>query len=181
MRILIAILLFSSTLYAQINSTNLSISGNLKILIGKETVISGKSVALQLSRVETSIDSSKYSIKSLTIKKEYKTIVNTINYRTITDSLGNFEFNALKEDTYTLYLDQDINSSGIVLPEQVIQLDNKSVGNLNLTGTLNCEMNNDLAILHIKEHKPGLVLIGGIAPVIYESDQKFEKSLLSNI
>lgn len=178
MRTLIIMLLFTITLYGQVNSNGLCISGKLNILIGKGSIIPAKSVTLSLNSVETAIDSSEYSIKSLTITRKYKTIITPINYNTITDSLGNFEFKGLKKGVYTLLLREESNFSGIIVPDSIIQLDNISVKNLDLIGTLECEFNNEVAVLHIKEDTPGLIVKGGIAPVIYESDQKFKKEFI---
>jgi hypothetical protein len=175
MRIFIIITFFSTSLYSQIKPNELSISGNLNIFIGKKLIQTKTPIELILINNETSIDSSEYSLQSLSIVKNYKTITTPTYYYTKTDSLGFYEFNSLKKGTYKLGLNKYANLSDISLEEFDVRLDSVSVKNFNLTGTIDCEINDVVAALHIKENKPKLILVSGISPIIYSTDNKFEK------
>jgi len=88
----------------------------------------------------------------------------------ITDSLGQFQIDSLPTGTYKL----SVQGFGYQQTDTIINI-TKSINNLDLLIIAECEINKDIAQKDIKKNKPRLLLSGGIAPVIYSDQEKFEK------
>ena len=88
-----------------------------------------------------------------------------------TDSTGSFRFENLPSGTYLI----KIVGSDFKTLDTLITLSNKSIDNLDLLIISNCEINSQIAEIDIKNHKPRLLIFGGIAPIIYWGQEKFEK------
>ncbi|MBN2637571.1 MAG: carboxypeptidase regulatory-like domain-containing protein, partial [Bacteroidales bacterium] len=93
------------------------------------------------------------------------------HFVTTSDSLGNFHFNNLKPGIYNL----KVIGFGYQPLDTIIKLENKSIDNLKLLIISDCGINKEIAERDIREHRPRLLLVGGIAPVIYRDENKFEK------
>ena len=59
--------------------------------------------------------------------------------------------------------------------DTLVTLEEKSIKDLNLLVTTDCEVNREIAERDIKRKRPKLLLVGSIAPVIYPDQHKFEK------
>ena len=133
--------LICASFYGQDNKATFEISGNLKLLFGKE-LVSPNDATIEL------------------LPKHRISIV---------DSSGNFKFTKLKSGSYELrVLDYHFE------PELFrIDIKNKSIRNVDLIVDANCEINKQVAETDLKNGRPKLILIGGIAPVIDFGDDKF--------
>ena len=87
-----------------------------------------------------------------------------------TDSTGYFIFKNLTSGKYLI----KITGTDFKPIDTLITLSNKSYDNLDLLIISNCEINSQIADLDIKNHKPRLLIFGGIAPIIYMGQEKFE-------
>lgn len=86
------------------------------------------------------------------------------------DSLGYFEVKNLTSGEYSI-----INLAGQYSnPEFKLTLEEESKNEINIVYLAECLFNNDLAKIDIEKGQPRLVLVGGIAPVVYEQDSVFE-------
>jgi hypothetical protein len=103
--------------------------------------------------------------------------VNTIvkidnsNKTTKTDSLGNFNIDNLSDGKYLVKIIGD----DFKTIDTLITIMNKSIESLNILVISKCEINGQIAELDIKKHKPRLLIFGGISPVIYKGQEKFER------
>jgi hypothetical protein len=59
--------------------------------------------------------------------------------------------------------------------DTLITIFNKSIESLDILVISNCEINGQIAEIDIKKHKPRLLIFGGISPVIYKGQEKFER------
>lgn len=98
------------------------------------------------------------------------TVKNTGQVAT-TDSLGNFKLENIKQGRHQL---QVIGASFPVIDTTVTITDMPITG-LALLALADCGINQDRAHRDIKNKKPRLLLVGGIAPVVYIHQEKFEK------
>jgi len=142
-KLIILSFLFFNTIFSQESTSNLSISGSVKILIGSELVTDkGLFITLQPGNEIASIDRH-----------------------------GTYRFFDLKNGEYTITV-LDYNQS----PEKFkIILNNKSIKDFDLIINAECEVNSEVAELDLKNGNQRLFLIGGIAPVAYNREGKFEK------
>ncbi len=93
------------------------------------------------------------------------------SYGAITYSLGNFRFDAVKSGRYELrMLEYERVSNSFRL-----EVNNKSVKNIDLVIRVNCNLNSEVAKSDIERGEPKLLLIGGIAPVYHEEQEEIEK------
>ncbi|MEI6823748.1 MAG: hypothetical protein WCL51_17595 [Bacteroidota bacterium] len=89
-----------------------------------------------------------------------------------TDSLGNFKFNNLKQGVYkfTIYGQPQL------IEIANIHLDSSSLENIEVLINANDDwVSKEIAAIDIKIGKPKLLLAGGITPIIYNNQHKFEK------
>ena len=104
----------------------------------------------------------------------YATIMLTRTKGTISDSLGYFTVNGLKKGQYKLSL----SSLGYNSKDTTITITDHDINNLVLAIYSDCnsfpEVNKEMALKDIIKGKPKLLLAGGIAPVIYETDKTFQ-------
>jgi len=96
--------------------------------------------------------------------------IKNINKITETDSLGFFQFDNLQNGQYLVH----IIGNGFKSKDTSVIINNKSINNLQLFLISDCEINRQIADLDIKKGKPRLLIFGGIAPVIYSGQEKFE-------
>ena len=87
------------------------------------------------------------------------------------DSLGNYKFENLKSGIYKIRV---INFN-LKPQEFIIELKDKSITDFHLIITADCEVNKEIAEIDIENKKPRLLLIGSIAPIIYNNQCIFEK------
>nr|WP_320023221.1 hypothetical protein [uncultured Draconibacterium sp.] len=87
------------------------------------------------------------------------------------DCFGNFCFDNLRPGNYNLNVIGFTNQP----LDTLIKLENKSIENLNLLVIADCEINKEIAERDIQNDKPRLLLVGGIAPTVYQDQNKFEK------
>jgi len=101
------------------------------------------------------------------------TIVNIKNTNIITetDSLGNFRLENLKNGKYNI----EIVGEGFEPKDTSIVINDNSVENFKLMFVSNCTVNGKVAEYEIKKGNPRLLILGGIAPVFYRGQEKFEK------
>ena len=88
-----------------------------------------------------------------------------------TDTLGNFNINNLSSGKYLV----KIVGYDIKTIDTLITILNKSIESLDILVISNCEINGQIAEMDIKKHKPRLLIFGGISPVIYKGQEKFER------
>lgn len=111
------------------------------------------------------------------VKNEYVTPKNVFivlspgNQTAVVDSLGNYKLDHLKSGHYII---KEL-SYNKTPKEYNIELIDKSIEDFNLTIIADCEVNQEIAEIDIKFNKPRLLIIGGIAPVIYKNQEKFQK------
>jgi len=89
---------------------------------------------------------------------------------TLTDSLGEFEIDSLVAGIYDIKLDM----LGYPTLDTTLVI-TEDVEDILLLVFSECSINGDIAQRDISEHKPRLLIIGGIAPVWYESDPEFQE------
>ena len=89
---------------------------------------------------------------------------------TLTDSLGEFEIDSLVAGIYDIKLDM----LGYPTLDTTLVI-TEDVEDFLLLVFSECSINGDIAQRDISEHKPRLLIIGGIAPVWYESDPEFQE------
>ena len=93
------------------------------------------------------------------------------NKVTETDSLGNYKFDGLKGGKYILrVIEYNPNPK-----EFEILLNTKSITGFDLIVNADCPVNTRIAETEIKQGRPRLLLIGGVAPIITVWDSKFAK------
>ena len=97
--------------------------------------------------------------------------INNSNKITETDSLGYFHFDNLSKGHYLI----QIIGNGFQPKDTMINIIDKSINNLELVIVLNCKISRQVADLDIKKGKPKLLFFGGLAPVAYYGQSKFEK------
>nr|WKN38233.1 hypothetical protein K4G66_05905 [Tunicatimonas sp. TK19036] len=86
------------------------------------------------------------------------------------DTLGIFRFDDLMPGDYKI----KIHGLGYSTLDTLVSLRDESINDLQLTIVADCEVSRKMAELDIKNGKPNLLLIGGIAPVVYMDQYKFE-------
>ena len=87
------------------------------------------------------------------------------------DTLGRFRFDNLMPGDYKI----KIHGLGYSTLDTLVSLRNESIRDLQLMIVADCEVSRKIAELDIKNGKPNLLLIGGIAPVVYMDQYKFEE------
>ncbi|MDF9795370.1 hypothetical protein OKW21_000633 [Catalinimonas alkaloidigena] len=87
------------------------------------------------------------------------------------DPLGRFRFDYLMPGDYKI----KIHGLGYSTLDTLISIRKESVKDLQLLIVADCEVSRKMAELDIKNGKPNLLLIGGIAPVVYMDQYKFEE------
>lgn len=111
------------------------------------------------------------------VKNEYITPKNMFivlspgNQIAVVDSLGNYKLDHLKSGHYII---KELNYDKTP-KEYNVELIDKSIENFDLTIIADCEVNQEIAEIDIKFNKPRLLIIGGIASVIYKNQEKFER------
>lgn len=134
---------------------------------------------LSISGISHSLNSDYFSIKGkvkllagleLTIPIEAYVTIKSANKFVIADSLGNYKIDSLKSGIYIIA----VHGFGYQETDTTINV-SKSISDLDLLIIAECEINKDIAQHDIDKNKPRLLLSGGIAPVIYSDQDKFEK------
>ncbi|MHA6249116.1 FEKKY domain-containing protein [Pontibacter sp. CAU 1760] len=98
------------------------------------------------------------------------TVKNT-GQATNTDSLGNFKLENIAPGKHHL----QIIGFSVPVIDTTVTITNAPVTGINLLARTNCVVNQDVAYRDIKYQRPRLLLVGGIAPVVYANQQKFEQ------
>ena len=93
------------------------------------------------------------------------------NYGVGTDSLGHFRIKGIRPGTHQF----EIREFGYKLIDTTIVFTNSDIENIEFVMDAFCKFNKETAKQHLNKNKPKLLLSGGIAPVIYHSDKKFER------
>lgn len=106
----------------------------------------------------------------LTTPIEAYLTIKSVNKFVITDSLGNYKIDSLKSGIYKIA----VHGFGYQETDTTINV-SKSITDLDLLIIAECEINKDIAKRDIDKNKPRLLFSGGIAPVIYSDQDKFEK------
>ena len=106
----------------------------------------------------------------LTIPLEAYVTVKSANKFVIADSLGNYKIDSLKAGIYKIA----VHGFGYQGTDTTINV-SKSITDLDLLMIAKCEINKEIAQRDIVKNKARLLLSGGIAPVIYSDQDKFEK------
>jgi hypothetical protein len=88
-----------------------------------------------------------------------------------TDSLGNFKLENLKPGKHLI----EVIGANFPVFDTTVIIIHKPVTDLNLLAVAECGINQDIAQRDIRNNKPRLLLAGGIAPVAYPDQHKFEK------
>ena len=88
-----------------------------------------------------------------------------------TDSLVNFKLENPKRGKHQLQV------LGAIFPaiDTSVTITEVSISGLPLLAIADCSINEDMAQRDIKKKKPRLLIVGGIAPVVYVHQEKFEK------
>jgi hypothetical protein len=89
---------------------------------------------------------------------------------TIADSLGEFEIDSLVAGIYDIKLDM----FGYPTLDTTLEI-TENVEDFLFLIFAECDINGEIAQRDISEQKPRLLIIGGIAPVWYESDPEFQE------
>lgn len=101
------------------------------------------------------------------------TIMITRTRGTIADSLGHFTIGELKRGQHKL----SFSALGYDNKDTTVTIVNSNINNLIFSVHTDCysfpEVNSEMALKDIKEGKPKLLLAGGIAPVVYTTDNDF--------
>ncbi len=106
----------------------------------------------------------------LTAPTEAYVTIKSANKFIIADSLGNYKIDSLRTGNYII----EVYGFGYQKTDTTINV-SKSIRDLDLLIVAECEINKDIAQRDIDKNKPRLLLSGGIAPVIYLDQDKFEK------
>jgi hypothetical protein len=91
---------------------------------------------------------------------------------TISDSLGRFTFSGLQNGRYYI-------SNLMYKLDSALTITNRSLSDVVISLNV-CEVDASQALADIKNGKPKLLLIGGIAPVYYQGQEVFEKKFHIN-
>lgn len=105
-----------------------------------------------------------------TIPTNALVMIESANKYGTTDSLGFFRFDSLTVGAYKVL----VQVYGYNKIDTLITITD-SYKNLNLLLFADCEINKDIAQRDIKENKPRLLIIGGIAPTIHLDQHLFEE------
>jgi len=136
-------------------------------------------LCLSVSGITYSQDSNYFSISGkikllagleLTTPFEAFLTIKSANKFVIADSLGYYKIDSLKTGTYKL----TVRGFGYQEMDTTINI-SESISHLDLLIIADCEINKDIAQRDINKNKPRLLLSGGIAPVIYSDQDKFEE------
>lgn len=87
------------------------------------------------------------------------------------DSSGNFLFSRLKPSSYKIH----ISAWGYDKKDTLVSLINRPIDSLRIILISNCMQNGRTAHEDIISGKPKLLLQGGISPIIYKGQEKFER------
>ncbi|PVY36083.1 FEKKY domain-containing protein [Pontibacter virosus] len=109
-------------------------------------------------------------LEMVPVQEALVTVKNTGQVAT-TDSLGNFKLENLKLGKHQL---QVLGASFSAIDTSVT-ITEVSITGLSLVAIADCSINEDIAQRDIKKNKPRLLIVGGIAPVVYVHQEKFEK------
>lgn len=129
--------------FAQIRDDQFSIQGKINLLIGLDIIPA----------------------------REMIVTINNKAFIEITDSLGTFRLNNLKQGIYHLKVIGD----SFPNIDTTITIVDKSISNLNLLAIAYCSVNQDIAQSDIRNQRQRLLLVGGIAPVVCIYQNRFEK------
>ena len=103
--------------------------------------------------------------------REILVTVNNKGLVATTDSLGSFRLDNLKKGEFLLKVIGD----SFANIDTTITIVDKSIIGLNLLAISDCGVNQDIAEMDIKNQKQRLLLVGGIAPVVYIHQNRFER------
>jgi hypothetical protein len=109
-------------------------------------------------------------LEMVPVQEALVTVKNTGQVAT-TDSLGNFKLENLKLGKHQL---QVLGASFSAIDTSVT-ITEVSITDLSLVAIADCSINEDIAQRDIKKNKSRLLIVGGIAPVVYVHQEKFEK------
>lgn len=93
------------------------------------------------------------------------------NYGVATDSLGHFRISGIKPGNHRF----EIREFGYQPLDTIFVFTDSNIENIEIVINAVCKFNKETALEHLKKKNPKLLLSGGIAPVIYHSDKKFER------
>lgn len=94
-----------------------------------------------------------------------------------TDSLGFFKFKTARHDKVVVR----ISALGHGTKDTIVELNNNSISNLKLKFATPCKFNAHKAQIDIKKGQSKLLMIGGLAPVVFEGQESFEDKIQSKI
>lgn len=93
-----------------------------------------------------------------------------VSKSSILDSLGYFKFDSLKTGTYSI----EVEILGTGEANTIVKISDTSIEGLELSILIDCSINKDVAEHDIRQKSPRLLILGGIAPVIYSDQHVFE-------
>lgn len=113
----------------------------------------------------------------LSIEKELITpihatiVIDRLNQVAVCDEAGKYEFKGLKSGKYKI----KVLGFGYLPFDTTVVMKNMAIDNLNLIVFPDCNVNKEIAQRDIDKKRTRLLLQGGIVPVVYTNQHKFEK------
>jgi len=112
-----------------------------------------------------------FGVENIIIPEDLIIELNPTHHFSKIDSVGNYKFENLESGVYKI----QINNFNIKPQQFKVELKKESITNFNIVVFADCELNKKIAEIDIRDNKSKLLLVGSIAPIVYNNQDKFEK------